>query len=821
MRVLIKEQLYEMLDMMHEAMKYERTSAETIRVLTDCQNAAIEMGGVIEQDVSAEHEVIKYLEEYVEDIYQAVRVIEDNEKYNWFISEGERCLFAVRDQIKERIDNTLLILFIPYKASMWDCFDSIYRAIEQEGIHQTLVMPIPYNSFNAKQQVIKMNYEGNKFPSNIRVIDYRTYDLSAARPDVIFIHNPYDEYNYVTRVPERFYSRELIKITKHLVYIPYLVRSNDRISDSYVLVPGVLNAWRVYVQSEEIRKCYLEYYPFGNKVVAMGSPKADMVVRMNEQKKILPDDWKEKLQGRKIFLYNTHLHNVINHSDRLLAEYDYVLQEFAGREDIALLWRPHPLSEETIITFRPQIYGAYREYLSEMVKKDNIVIDYSGDLHRAIAISDAYIGDQSSLVELFGITGKPMFLIKAAKMTDKQLQVRKLHKFTIDHAQIWAVDKGMPGIFKIDMRTGTTEYKARLVMNNLDIIPDGIIKIEHKVLITSGRYLFVYDFESNLNKIIDLGGILEREKVQVMNMCRCREEVWLLPTNYGQSLLVYNYHDDSVRSDKRFEQIRSLCNVRGDDERTYIKYDFRDERIVFLLYKTNIIIDMDSLSGEIVTYKRSQGSVASCAGYKDILWLLNKEYDTLICCDRTTHKEERFYFGGNNNDKLKRPYDKIIPCEDYVYILPLQAEQIVIFERQKSTFSFIGINSEYLSPYYYIEESGLHFCQGIPNKGGIALITSTHTGILRLMNREGEWLVEFQPFQIEQKMVEHWLRDGKSQLYDSEYYLLPAFIARVSQSLIPDASKENNQFIKHLKSFDGRCGERIWQDIIAQLPALI
>ena len=53
------------------------------------------------------------------------------------------------------------------------------------------------------------------------VVRYEEYDFEKRRPDMIFIHNPYDEYNYVTSVHPFFYSQSLKQFTDLLVYIPY------------------------------------------------------------------------------------------------------------------------------------------------------------------------------------------------------------------------------------------------------------------------------------------------------------------------------------------------------------------------------------------------------------------------------------------------------------------------------------------------------------------------------------------------------------------------------------------------------------------------
>ncbi len=49
------------------------------------------------------------------------------------------------------------------------------------------------------------------------------YRFEERRPDEIYIHNGYDNWNLVTSVHPRFYSENLKQYTDKLVYIPYFI----------------------------------------------------------------------------------------------------------------------------------------------------------------------------------------------------------------------------------------------------------------------------------------------------------------------------------------------------------------------------------------------------------------------------------------------------------------------------------------------------------------------------------------------------------------------------------------------------------------------
>ena len=166
------------------------------------------------------------------------------------------------------------------------------------------------------------------------------------------IHNSYDNYNRVTSVDPAYYSDKLKEYTDMLVYVPYDV-ALDGINEHMCEMPGVQNADRVIVQSEKIKKIYAKYVP-EEKILALGSPKIDKVIWMQEHPPIMPEAWAKIARGRKLLLYNTHLSPLIIDNGSVCRKLQYVFSVFKNRDDVCLLWRPHPLSEATMKAMNPE-----------------------------------------------------------------------------------------------------------------------------------------------------------------------------------------------------------------------------------------------------------------------------------------------------------------------------------------------------------------------------------------------------------------------------------------------------------------------------------
>ena len=112
---------------------------------------------------------------------------------------------------------------MPYKASMWDCFDSIWRAASKDKQCNVSVVPIPYYDKGSNGELCNYYYEGESLPGYVKIIHYQAYSMQIHKPDAVYIHNPYDGCNYVTSVAPEYYSKELRKHTDRLIYVPYFI----------------------------------------------------------------------------------------------------------------------------------------------------------------------------------------------------------------------------------------------------------------------------------------------------------------------------------------------------------------------------------------------------------------------------------------------------------------------------------------------------------------------------------------------------------------------------------------------------------------------
>lgn len=413
-------------------------------ILTDCQQMAVSIGTKIEETEGEGTETVALLEGYCERMYQLFSQWGNVGFCEKELKKIRPFLNQIKNSVLYNIENSKQeIVFLPYKASMWDSLESIWEKACEDANCNVRVIPIPYYDKKPDGSLCEMHYEGGEYPLNVPITHYEDYDLEANHPDVIFIHNPYDEANFVTTIHPFFYSKNIRQYTDKLVYIPYFVLGEPNVESEqslesishFITTPGVLYADRVIVQSENMRQAYIKVLVklmgkdwkdksyWEEKILGLGSPKLDKVAKAKREEQEIPEEWKKHVFNqdgtwRKIVLYNTTIDALLKNNEKMVEKIKQALDVFyQNKDNVTLLWRPHPLIKATIKSMRPGLWKAYEDMVEDYIKSDWGIYDDTSNMHRAIAISDAYYGDWSSLVQLYQVTHKPI-MIQNANVTD-------------------------------------------------------------------------------------------------------------------------------------------------------------------------------------------------------------------------------------------------------------------------------------------------------------------------------------------------------------------------------------------------------------------
>lgn len=373
--------------------------------------------------------LVEIIEEYCQNL-QGIEVIsttkKERDKY------GKQCLKLLQKLQFEcgRIlpNDRKELVFFPYLYAMWDSMESVWKAAVDSGEFDVYVVPIPYYERKADRSLGDMHYDGAEYPLEVGAISWESYDIAQRKPDIAYVHNPYDGGNLVTSIHPDFYSDKLKEHIETLVYIPYFSLNGGNVPEHFCTTSVVFRADKVIVQSQRTQEIYVEaLLEFGaqhkipmkraeltKKILPLGSPKTD-VIKTKDQFQI-PDQWKKiitKEDGseKKVLFFNNTLNAVLSQNEEALDKLEDSLGYFREHtEEIAFLWRPHPLMESTLKSMRPHLLVRYQKIVEKYQKEHWGIYDDTPDFQRAVAISHGYYGDNSSVVDVFISAKKPVML---------------------------------------------------------------------------------------------------------------------------------------------------------------------------------------------------------------------------------------------------------------------------------------------------------------------------------------------------------------------------------------------------------------------------
>lgn len=423
MRKYLKKNILEIIQTIYEAHiqiknSIEKKDFESAQIiLGDCQDAAVHVGTAIEDSEGAGLTSVGFLEEYCETVYEVSTNLSDGYDAVKAHRVLDKSIRKAENSIKNDIKVKFEIVFLPYKASMWDSLESVWKATVADSDCDAYVIPIPYYDRNSDHSFGDFHYEGGDYPDYVPIVNYEDYDFETRRPDAIYIHNPYDGYNYVTSVDPRFYSDVLKKYTDCLVYIPYFLF--PKVPEAHLIDTAVLhNADCIFVQNEPVKEAYITEIKkycspdsgVRNNVFALGSPKIDKIYDICQNGIDIPDEWVIQAEGKKKMFLNTNVSLILNNNDKFVENLSRVFQILNRRKDVFVIWREHPLTYATLKSMRPGMIDEYEKLKSSFIESGLGILDTNVEAYESIYFSDCYFGAGGSLTPIYAVTGKPMLL---------------------------------------------------------------------------------------------------------------------------------------------------------------------------------------------------------------------------------------------------------------------------------------------------------------------------------------------------------------------------------------------------------------------------
>lgn len=630
------------------------------RLLAEGQEAAITLGTSIEAHLGEGSDTVKAIEEYCELVYQVHTVLGQERESEAALRNLCDQWQRIRHSAEGELSNQYEMVFLPYKASMWDSLESVWRAADADPDCDAYVIPIPYYDKNPDGTFRSEHYEGGEFPEDVPITHYLEYDLESRHPDVVFIHNPYDDHNFVTSVHPYFYTKNLKQYAEKLVYIPYYVSeemnpdSEDIIDGKAVmtLTNGVFNSNMVFLQSENTKRLFVNILVkyidnidrsyWENKIWGLGSPKLDRVNRVKRDDTRLPESWRDVIYAesglrKKVVFYNISISTLLSNPDMLNKIRD-VLMFFKNSKDVVLWWRPHPLYESTLASMRPDMLAEYQQIVTQYKEEGWGIFDSGVDLQWAIAETDVYYGDKSSVVQLYKEAGKPIMIQDVTVRSQQEVKAEDIpiwpSAFCVDGDDVWFVHGKMNVLMRYDM------MKKQVYI--IDIIPNeemfreslykGLYKWGNKLFFIPcwAREIVVYDILSAKFNKISLKNIEAYDhKILFHKIYVFDKWLYCIP-HYYKSILKMNMDSLSIE----YFDISKILEEQGVDMSNVCVNDSTKvgNEIISILAYTNLALcyQMGSDTMCVKRLGKPERKFTNIANIGETLYLFAKDINTIV-----------------------------------------------------------------------------------------------------------------------------------------------------------------------------------------------
>lgn len=735
MRTAQKQDVLELINTLYEAQNEIKKDIESKNyvfaqdMLVQCQECAVSIGTVIEASEGEGFVTVSYIEEYCDMLYHIHEELNTSEEINAnkIYKTLRKYLLKMENSIKNDVPVKKEMVFLPYKASMWDSLESVWRAVDADSECDAYVVPIPYYDKNPDGSFGREHYEGNAFPPDVPIVHYKKYDIAKRHPDAIFIHNPYDNYNYVTSVHPSFYSDKLKEYCEKLIYIPYYVSAETNpdapeimeAKVGFVLSGGVLNSDMVIVQSENTKKLYInileKHFPEVNhnyweqKIQGLGSPKLDRVASVQRDDSKLPQKWREIIYTKagvrkRTILYNISITSLLENAD-MLEKIKDVLDFFKNNQDVALWWRPHPLYESTLASMRPELLREYKEITKRYKEETWGIFDEGVDLEWAIAETDAYYGDSSSVVQLYKEVGKPIMYQNVSVRAGQEIKAEDIpiwpSAFCVDGDDIWFVHGKMSVLMRYSMRERYT-YIAGTIPNEKffqESLYTGIYKWENKIFMIPcwAREIAVYHIIDNKFEKISLKNIREYDNKCLFHKIYVDDQnLYCIPYYYGAILKI-----DMASTNIEYIDISKILNAH-DMTNVYINDSTRSgDEIAAILAYTNqaLFYQMKSDRVEVKSLGKGERSYTNITNIENTLYLFDKSTNSIVQVCGETYLQEKVIctipYESTRLITIHNRYMLLDPSDESLYVLD-QDGNLIFKNAGELNFQENGLLSSYL-----------------------------------------------------------------------------------------------------------------------------
>ena len=342
---------------------------------------------------------------------------DDIKKYNLINSDN----FAGEKSGKQKV-----AVFLPCKAAWWDSMEPLWKEYFDDESTEVHVLPIFYYDSDYNGNIGEKHDERALFPEYLNVEDCEKFDFAGIHPDIVVTQVPYDGYNTAMTVHEFFYSANLLRFTDELIYVPCFdmeppMDENDKAATAisvFVEQEGVVNADRVVLKSEQMRRFYIEklvelssedtrqYWEQKIVVLENGDNKERKSTEVSDRgngesgnEKRLAKTEDGNVGGRKLIVYYVGISSLLRYGsdaiEKIRESFD-IFEEASDKLDVVFTIQWGLMENLEIVA--PELLLEFKQILETIPDRKNITYEPGQQALLPVDDFDAYYGDASPYV---------------------------------------------------------------------------------------------------------------------------------------------------------------------------------------------------------------------------------------------------------------------------------------------------------------------------------------------------------------------------------------------------------------------------------------
>ena len=311
------------------------------------------------------------------------------------------------------------VVFITLGPRYWKN-NSYFWKKETETLNtDVFVIPISFFDTSLTGEVLNTHYEPEGY--TVPVTSYKDYDISKRHPDRIYVQCPYDDINPALTIHSAFYSKELLKYTDELIYVPmYDIKefNSDDEKSAYALnftakTPVVLHADKIILPTVRLKEEYIKaLVDFSNGETDEAYWNAKIYVE-----DYMPDKQSDNFKkAKKTLLYFTDVSPIALYGDKALKKIRTSLELMRDASDkLNVIWL---ISENMKSVLNSpgckdgkKLYGKFINIIQEFKKGGwGILAEHVSDVD--LDEVDAFAGNPSPYAHYLNYHKKPVMILK-------------------------------------------------------------------------------------------------------------------------------------------------------------------------------------------------------------------------------------------------------------------------------------------------------------------------------------------------------------------------------------------------------------------------